>query len=338
MRPAVRRSNRKSGTLRLKVTFVTIVAAGLSLSVASVAEAAWTSAPTGVGAAEAGMLAAPGTGSTGSATPSSLSISWGAASGLPASGGYMLFRSTLGTTIASGSNGINVNSFAGSGTLNVASTTGFASPSGHVEVTTSTGGATLSYTGTTATAFTGVATTSGSGTLSTTSSVIQGTQITAAGNSCKYPAASPCTDSGLSSSTTYYYVVESAIQNWSSASNAPFSGTTSSAASVTVSSVLNQGDSGNFLISGGVVGGGSVSFTVWSSFTTGTCTAGTLVGTVTTTLNGTTWSGSPAKSALADGTIYWIRATETGPSATSPVYSFMAPAKNGSVTPTTTGC
>lgn len=76
------------------------------------------------------------------------------------------------TTVAAGSNGVDVTTFAGAGTLNVASTTGFAS-AGNLVVATSTVMATLSYTGKTPTTFTGVTTLGGVGTLATGGTVGQ---------------------------------------------------------------------------------------------------------------------------------------------------------------------
>ena len=61
------------------------------------------------------------------------------------------------------------------GTLNVASTTGFSSPSGTATVaTTDPGGATIAYTGTTGTSLTGVTLSSGSGFVSTGGAVSSG--------------------------------------------------------------------------------------------------------------------------------------------------------------------
>lgn len=70
------------------------------------------------------------------------------------------------TTVASGSNGVNVSTFTGTGTLNVAATASFPS-SGTLTVTTSTGSAAITYTGKTSTTFTGLKTVSGTGTLTT---------------------------------------------------------------------------------------------------------------------------------------------------------------------------
>lgn len=77
------------------------------------------------------------------------------------------------TTVAAGSNGVNVNTFTGSGTLNVASTTDFPSSGSTLIVPTSGGDASLTYTGTTSTTFTGVTFTSGdAGTLATGGEVL----------------------------------------------------------------------------------------------------------------------------------------------------------------------
>jgi len=82
---------------------------------------------------------------------------------------------TPGGTVAAGSNGVAVSTFAGAGTLNVNTTLNWPAASisgtqGAVVVTGLTGGtgtATITYTGTTATSFTGCTTVSGSGTLAT---------------------------------------------------------------------------------------------------------------------------------------------------------------------------
>lgn len=70
------------------------------------------------------------------------------------------------TTVAAGSNGVNTNTFAGAGTLNVASTTN-APSTGTLKVATAGTEATITYTGTTSTTFTGCTTTSGGGVMST---------------------------------------------------------------------------------------------------------------------------------------------------------------------------
>jgi hypothetical protein len=74
------------------------------------------------------------------------------------------------STVAAASNGVNVTTFAGAGVLNVASTTApytVTPPTSNVIVQTSSGQATISYTGTTATTLTGCTTTAGTGTLAT---------------------------------------------------------------------------------------------------------------------------------------------------------------------------
>jgi hypothetical protein len=70
------------------------------------------------------------------------------------------------TYVAAGSNGVNVNTFAGAGVLNVNDATDFPS-TGTLRVITSSSRAIIDYTGTTATTFTGCTTTSGSGLLQT---------------------------------------------------------------------------------------------------------------------------------------------------------------------------
>jgi hypothetical protein len=94
------------------------------------------------------------------------------------SGAYNYWSESCGsgTTVASGSNTVNVATFTGSGVLNVATTLGFptasiSSTQGSLTVATSGGSAVITYTGTSATTFTGCTTVSGSGTLSTGGSV-----------------------------------------------------------------------------------------------------------------------------------------------------------------------
>ena len=90
-------------------------------------------------------------------------------------GGATWTKTAAGTTVAAGSNGVDVSTFAGSGTLNVASAASFPSTSGtEIEVVTSNGLAYVTYTGKTATSFTGVTLVSGSGTLSTGNGVRRG--------------------------------------------------------------------------------------------------------------------------------------------------------------------
>jgi hypothetical protein len=81
-------------------------------------------------------------------------------------------ESLTNTTVASGSNGVNVDTFEGAGVLNVNTTLGYPAASinstqGSLTVATSAGTAVITYTGITATSFTGCTTVSGSGTLST---------------------------------------------------------------------------------------------------------------------------------------------------------------------------
>lgn len=75
-------------------------------------------------------------------------------------------------TVAAGSNGVSVATFAGAGVLNVSSTLGYnltsiSATQGALSVATSGGTAVITYTGTTATSFTGCTTVSGTGTLAT---------------------------------------------------------------------------------------------------------------------------------------------------------------------------
>jgi len=100
--------------------------------------------------------------------------------------------STVHTTVASGSNGVAVTTFAGSGTLNVASTTGFPA-SGTLFAQTSNVGAAISYTGTTGTTFTGCTVLGGgTGNLSSTSGA----------NLVHPPAAAVIDDAGISNNNS----------------------------------------------------------------------------------------------------------------------------------------
>lgn len=85
---------------------------------------------------------------------------------------------SVSTTLTSGSNGVNVNTFTGAGTVNVASSANFAN-SGSVQVATSTGQAVITYTGSTGTTLTGAQTVYGTGTLATGGVVTQQTDIIA---------------------------------------------------------------------------------------------------------------------------------------------------------------
>ena len=94
------------------------------------------------------------------------------------SGAYNYWTESCGvaTTVAAGSNTVNVGTFTGSGVLNVATTLGYptssiSSSQGTLTVATSGGSAVIQFTGQTATTFTGCTTISGSGTLSTGGSV-----------------------------------------------------------------------------------------------------------------------------------------------------------------------
>ena len=67
---------------------------GFLLASAGAAYGFWTTSGTGSGQAQAVTLLAPGAGSSTSPTTTSLHISWGAAAGLPAGGGYKVLRGT----------------------------------------------------------------------------------------------------------------------------------------------------------------------------------------------------------------------------------------------------
>jgi hypothetical protein len=82
-----------------------------------------------------------------------------------------------GTTVAAGSNGVNVSTFAGAGVLHVNTTLGYPSASinatqGSLTVATSGTSAVITYTGVTAQTFTGCTTVSGNGTLSTGGAIV----------------------------------------------------------------------------------------------------------------------------------------------------------------------
>lgn len=104
-------------------------------------------------------------------------------------GTFVYNTNAVRTTVASGSNGVDVSTFTGTGTLNVASSSSFAS-SGNVVVATSTVMATISYTGKGTGTLTGCKTLGGAGTLSTGGTVGQAafglvtdTALNSAGNS-----------------------------------------------------------------------------------------------------------------------------------------------------------
>src|ERR1019366_2199386 len=93
----------------------------------------------------------------------------------PGFGGGALTTTTTvpGTTVASGSNGVPVSTFAGAGVLNVAAITGFIT-TGQVVVAPSTGYAEITYTGISALTLTGCTTVTGTGTLATGGTVTDG--------------------------------------------------------------------------------------------------------------------------------------------------------------------
>lgn len=80
------------------------------------------------------------------------------------------------TTVAAGSNGVNTSTFAGAGTLNVASAAAFPS-AGTIIVATGGTPATITYTGTGGTTFTGCTTTAGGGVLATGGAVTNASQL-----------------------------------------------------------------------------------------------------------------------------------------------------------------
>ena len=178
--------------------------------------------------ATAATLAAASDGNAGSPDTATLNLSWAASSNLPASGGYYKVLRSLAESTTSST--VDVSTLTGSSTLGVSNASSFSNSPATIEVATSTGGAMLSFTSFSGTTFNGVSLISGSGTLSGV--VIQGTQITTAGNACDHPTTNSCQDSGLNPGTTYWYAVQSADQNWSSPPTMPFSGASSTGPSI----------------------------------------------------------------------------------------------------------
>ena len=73
---------------------IALFAGAFALASGTVALAYDTTAGDGAARAQAVTLTSPGAGTVSKPTPASLSLSWGAASGLPSAGGYLVLRST----------------------------------------------------------------------------------------------------------------------------------------------------------------------------------------------------------------------------------------------------
>lgn len=144
-----------------------------------------------------------------------------------------------------------------------------------------------------------------------------------------------------SAAGTYYwqaaYTPTDSYNNASTSTCSSTSITVSAAASVTPTEVDHNGSSGNYVVKGTVTGSTSVSVTVYSSYNTATCTAGTVVGTQSATITSGTWTSNTF--GLSAGTDY-VKVVGSNPSVTSKVYSFAVPTGQGASTTslTNTGC
>ena len=74
---------------------ILLAVVGFALATTGAAYGFWTTGANGPGQAQAITLSTPGAGNTSSPTTTSLQINWGAASGLPAAGGYQVLRGTM---------------------------------------------------------------------------------------------------------------------------------------------------------------------------------------------------------------------------------------------------
>ena len=84
----------KARRLRRFRTPIVLFVGAFALASGTVALAYDTTAGDGAGRAQAVTLTSPGEGTVSKSTPASLTLSWGAASGLPSAGGYLVLRST----------------------------------------------------------------------------------------------------------------------------------------------------------------------------------------------------------------------------------------------------
>lgn len=247
MKRFVMRRHLQSRSVRRRIGAVVVVATGF-VTASGAAYAYFSIAGSGSAQDQAETLAAPGTGSVGTATAVNLPINWVNSSNLPSSGGspdgYQVFRST-----ASGSQGAVVPSTSGC------------------------------Y---------------GSG-----GTVSQGSSPTG------------CTDSGLVPNTTYYYEVESAYDNWTSAPNTQFSGTTSKQATTTALSGVTPttGTAGTTSFSATATVSGNSGYgtpagsVVFGLYSASNCSGTAAYTTTSKTLSGGTVTGSITPT--ASGTYYW---------------------------------
>ncbi len=104
--------------IRQLVTPMVLLVCGFLVASSGAAFAYWSATASGSASAKATSLSTPGTGTAGSPTTSTLAVSWGASSGLPAGGGYVVLRSTT-----SGSGFAPVGSGTCSGTIATTSCT-----------------------------------------------------------------------------------------------------------------------------------------------------------------------------------------------------------------------
>jgi hypothetical protein len=113
--------------------------------------------------------------------------------------------------------------------------------------------------------------------------------------------------------------------------------TVNSAASVAITEVDRSGHSSNYSISGTSTGGGSITLTLYSSYDTTSCTAGTPVGTPLT-VSGSPWTSGNVS--LVGGSTYYVKGVMSSPAASSSVYSFVAvnSSNNETTQPTATSC
>lgn len=166
---------------RCRLAVVALITSIILVGGAAAAWAFFSGTGTGNQLASSPSLAAPGTGTATGASTTTMSVSWGASSNLPAGGtphGYEVLRSP-GTTFSGTST--SVSSFTGTQTFSLASASGFSASGGVILVatTTPTGTATLSYSSITTNTLQNVKALSGSGTISNLAQVIQGSATTA---------------------------------------------------------------------------------------------------------------------------------------------------------------
>jgi hypothetical protein len=176
-----------------------------------------------------------------------------------------------------------------------------------------------------------------------TTSSCTGTKVTASTSPAS--GTSPVNESfnltGLTAGTKYYYDLVVTSSGSTVYYGNPVETFTTTAATISVTQVMQSGGSGKYIFNGNVTGGGSVTVFVFSSYNLSTCTAGTAVSgsPLTGTVTGTTYSASQIS--LSASTTYYVKAVESSPSATSSVYSFTIPSNppnNWTATPVATSC